>query len=120
MQVQGLVVRAFRTDGLLGLGDRVEFPLWVCRRGDEPTGPAFIYDEAFSRAEYMEAYLAGTPPKCQLVAYEFCVLEAPTDQPVLRADELEEREPAPVAGRTDANQVSKRRIWQVWKRKDGV
>lgn len=119
-QVRGLVVRAFRTDGRLGLGDRVEFPLWVCRRGDEPTGPAFIYEEAFSRAEYIEAYLTGTPPECQLVAYEFRVLEALTDRPALTADELEEREPASVADRRDANQVSRRRAWQFWKGQDGA
>jgi hypothetical protein len=119
-QVQGVAVRVFRTDGRLSAGDRIEFPLWVCHRGNEPTGPAFIYEEAFSRTEYIEAYLAGNPPKCQLAAYEFCVLDAPSDRPVLTPDELEEPEPAPVASQTRAGQVSKRRTWQFWKRTGGA
>src|SRR5262245_5599227 len=90
IQVHGLVIRVFRTDGRLSAGDHLEFPLWVCRRGDEPTGPAFIYEDAFVRAQYIEAYLAGDPPKCQLAAYEFCVLGRPSDQPALTAEELEE------------------------------
>ena len=88
-QVHGLVVRIFRTDGRLTSGDYVEFPLWVCHRGDEPTGPAFIYEDAWARAVYLEAYLTGTPPQCELAAYEFCVLDAPSDRPILTPEELE-------------------------------
>jgi hypothetical protein len=119
-QVRGLAVRVFRTDGRLSAGDRIEFPLWVCRTGDEPTGPAFIYEDAFSRAEYIEAYLAGTPPKCQLAAYEFCVLDAPSDRPVLTPEQLEQPKPPRVAPQTKTGQVSKRRTWQFWKRTSGA
>ena len=36
--------RVFRTDGRLAVGDEIAFSLWVCRKGDEPTGQAYIYD----------------------------------------------------------------------------
>ena len=71
-------------------GDEVECSLWVCRRGDEPTGPAFVYEDAFADAAFLEAYLVGSPPVCELAAYEFCVLGAPSEQPVLTLKQLEE------------------------------
>ena len=67
-RVHALVVRVFRTDGRLNAGDRVEFPLLVCRRGDPPTGEVFIFEDAFSKAEYVEAYLTGNPPKSGIAA----------------------------------------------------
>jgi hypothetical protein len=113
-QVHGVVVRVFRTDGRLNAGDRVEFPLWVCRRGDQPTGEVFIFEDAFSRAEYFEAYLTGIPPKCGIAAYEFCVIDAPSDRPVLMPYELEQPGLPQVAA--PAKEMSKRRRWQFWKR----
>jgi hypothetical protein len=89
-QIAGKVVRAFRTDGRLAEGSRVSFEIWVCRPGDEPTGPAYIYADALAKAFFIEAYLHGTPPACELAAYEFTSVEAPTDQPVLNPAELEE------------------------------
>ena len=38
----------------------------------------------------MEAYLYGTPPACELAAYEFTPIDAPTDRPVLNPAQLEE------------------------------
>lgn len=87
-EVRGVAIRVFRSDGRLALGDNVAFPLWVCRRGDEPTGPACILIEAFARAHYMEVYLVGDPPEFSLAAYEFCVLDTPSDQPVLTPEQL--------------------------------
>ena len=49
-RVQGRAIRVFHTDGRLAVGDRIVFSLWVCREGDEPTGPAYIYYDAFMRA----------------------------------------------------------------------
>jgi hypothetical protein len=87
--VPGRAVRVFRTDGRLQNGDRIAFTLWVCEPGDEPTGPAFIYQDAFVQAKYLEAYLCGSPPNCQLAAYEFAVLPFPTDEPTLTVEELQ-------------------------------
>jgi hypothetical protein len=89
-QIQGRIVRIFRTDGRLAVGDRFAFPLWVCRAGDEPTGPAYIYYDDFMEASYIEAYLCGNPPECSLAAYEFGVISAPSDKPTLTPRELEE------------------------------
>jgi hypothetical protein len=90
VEVEGRVVRMFRSDGRLGLGDSVAFKLWVCLPGDEPTGPAYIYHDAFVRATHMEIYLYGNPPKCEVAAYEFAVISGPSDQPTLTIQELEE------------------------------
>ncbi len=90
IEVQSRVVRVFRSDGRLGLGDNVTFKLWVCRPGDEPTGPAYIYEDEFVRATHMEIYLDGDPPKCKVAAYEFSVIDAPSDQPTLTVKELED------------------------------
>ena len=38
----------------------------------------------------MEAYLTGTPPKCDLAAYELSVIDAPSDLPLLTPEQLEE------------------------------
>jgi hypothetical protein len=89
VRVDGCVVRVFRSDGRLALGDRVGFKLWVCQSGDEPTGPAYVYHEDFIRATHMEAYLHGTPPDCELAAYEFAILSAPSDEPTMNVRQLE-------------------------------
>lgn len=89
-ELVGKVVRVFRTDGRLLEGDEVSFPIHVCRSGDEPTGLAYIYEDAVARATFVEAYLFGTPPSCELAAYEFTLINAPTDQPVMNLEELEE------------------------------
>lgn len=88
--LQGRVVRIFRGDGRLGSGDCVAFKLWVCQPGDAPTGPAFIYYEAFMQATHIEAYLYGTPPNCQLAAHEFEALNGPTDEPMMTVAQLQE------------------------------
>ena len=89
VRVDGCVVRVFRSDGRLALGDRVGFKLWVCQSGDEPTGPAYVYYEDFIRATHMEAYLHGTPPDYELAAYEFAILSAPSDEPTMNVRQLE-------------------------------
>ena len=89
-ELVGTVVRVFRTDGRLLEGDEVSFPIYICRPGDEPTGLAYIYEDALARAAFVEAYLFGTPPSCQLAAYEFMLINGPTDQPVMNVEELEQ------------------------------
>ena len=89
-EVTGKVVRVFRTDGRLAEGDQVSFGIYICRPGDEPTGPAYVYEEAVARAAFVEAYLFGTPPSCELAAYEFMLIAAPTDQPVMSSEEMQQ------------------------------
>lgn len=89
-ELAGKVVRVFRTDGRIAEGDQISFGIYICRPGDEPTGAAYIYEEAVARAVFVEAYLFGTPPSCQLAAYEFMLIDAPTDQPMMNSEELEQ------------------------------
>ena len=89
-ELAGTVVRVFRGDGRLAEGDEICFPIFICRPGDEPTGPAYVYEEALARNAFVEAYLFGTPPSCQLAAYEFMLIQAPTDHPIMNSEELEQ------------------------------
>jgi hypothetical protein len=38
----------------------------------------------------MEAYLYGTPPDCELAAYEFEIITAPSEQPTMNVEQLKE------------------------------
>ena len=87
--ILGRVIRVFRSDGRLTVGQNVSFKIWVCQPGDEPTGPAFVHYEPLMQASHLEIYLFGTPPKCELGAYEFELLNAPTDEPVMTIAQLE-------------------------------
>jgi hypothetical protein len=40
-------------------------------------------------ASHIEAYLTGNPPLCRLAAYEFTLLSAPTNEPVMSVQQLE-------------------------------
>ena len=90
IQIQGRTIRVFRTDDRLAVGDRVVFTLGLCDPGDEPDGPAFIYFDEFATARYMEVYLYGDPPNCKLAAYEFSVIDAPSEEPTLTPRQLED------------------------------
>ena len=100
-RVEGRAIRVFRTDGRLAAGDYVAFRIWFCEPGDEPTGPAYIYFDDFLRATHMEVYLHGTPPHYELAAYEFRVIDAPSEQPQMNVEELHE----------DALGINKKRRW---------
>ena len=102
-RVGGEVVRVFRGETALRHGASIEFRLWMCRRGREPTGPAYAYYEDLVAKGYMEAYLEGSPPDCRLVAYEFCLLSEPSDDPRLRVDDLDRSLPVP------------KKWWQFWR-----
>src|ERR1700676_118831 len=120
--LQGRVVRIFRGDGRLGSGDCVAFKLWVCPPGDDPTGPALIYYEPFMQATHIEAYLHGTPPNCQLAAYEFEALSGPTDEPMMTVAQLQElavpapcsakEQPVTVEAPVPAAKILKKQWWK--------
>lgn len=117
IEVRGRVVRVFRTDGRLTVGDPVAFTLWACDAGDEPTGPAYIYFDDLMPASYVEAYLYGDPPKCDLGAYEFSVIPAPSDEPTLTPRELEGLLAQLVNPRVVAQTVLKATDWwRFWRR----
>jgi hypothetical protein len=121
-QIGGQVVRVFRTDGRLAEGSSVSFELWVCQLGDEPTGPAYIYIDALAKACFIEAYLRGTPPACEVAAYEFTPVDAPTHQPVLNLAELEELLNDPYTSPEALASAGPNRVkwWQFWRTNRGA
>jgi hypothetical protein len=84
--VKGRVVRVFRSGGALKVGDEVEFSVHVCRRGDDFwEGPSFMPYETFMEATYMEVYLNGNPPRCEVALDEHVTIETPTRRPQLKS-----------------------------------
>jgi hypothetical protein len=81
--VTGRVRRIFRTDGRLGLGDEVHFSVAVCRPGDciAPGGDRWMYLWLFERTTYVEAFLDGTPPECQVARSQCFPIPALSDTP---------------------------------------
>jgi hypothetical protein len=117
VEIRGRVVRVFRTDGRLAPGDDVTFALWVCRPREEPTGPAYVYEDDFVQATHMEVYLHGSPPKCELAAYEFTLLNGVSDEPTMSVAQLEEelRYRREVFERESLGTSNPKRWWQFWK-----
>jgi hypothetical protein len=89
--VEGPVIRVFRSDGNLKPGDWVSFKVNVCREGDEILliGPTYTFYDNFVAASYVEAYLNGAPPQCEVPLDEWAPLETPSEEPRLTVEELE-------------------------------
>jgi hypothetical protein len=88
--VKGRVVRVFRSDGALNVGDEVLFSVHVRRKGDDIwPGPSFMLYETFANANHMELFLDGNPPQCEVLLDECIALDGPTRRPRLRASRLE-------------------------------
>jgi len=88
--VEGVVVQVFRSDGSLGLGDRVGFLVWVCREGDHvPLGPVCGFLDRLASATHIEVYLNGAPPRCEVALDEWLPLETASDEPRLTVEDLE-------------------------------
>ena len=80
MPLEARVVEVYRTDGTLKVGDRVTFAEYVTRAGDEiPDGGIRWkgHDEVMS-ARYLEAFLNGEPPACEVALSQSVVLSAST------------------------------------------
>ena len=91
-RIEGRVVRLFRSDKRLKLGDPVSFRIYVCVPGRGPVGQAWISNEELTRATHVEIYLHGDPPECELAAYEYIFLEdGPTNPPLMSVAQLEQR-----------------------------
>ena len=88
--VEGRVLQIFRSDSSLSLGDKLIFEVHICRRGDEiPLGPSFMQYENFLSMRYMEAFLNGVPPRCNVPLDNCTMLSAPTRTPQLPASRRE-------------------------------
>ena len=87
--VDGRVVRLFRGDSSLSIGDKLTFEVNVCRRGDRlPLGPSFMLYDTFLAARYLEAFLNGSPPHCHLALDQCVALSDPTRRPHLRSSRV--------------------------------
>ena len=85
--VQGRVVRIFKGDSRLKIGDRVEFSVAIvvdpeCLLDGGLTLP---YDELL-RARYLEVCLNGVPPRCNTVIDLHDIVPEPTDSPQIAVD----------------------------------
>lgn len=87
--VRGRVVRVFRGGRALRVGDEVRFSVTVFRRGGPVwPGAGFMWYDEFIRTTYMEAYLNGDPPACELPLHECTAIDGPTFWARLRASRL--------------------------------
>jgi hypothetical protein len=113
IKLTGFVVTVFRGSSLLQIGSVVSFPIWICPRGKEPTGPAFVYRDVLMRLGYVEAYLSGEPPDCRLVGYECRLISTPSLHPQLPV-ELEEADRA--TEMRERSEVARPTWWQFWRK----
>lgn len=83
VRISARVARIFRGRHLLRLGDEVSFEISVCKRmADIPTnGTWWIQAEALARAQFMEVFLEGTPPSCQVALWQSTIIDAPSARP---------------------------------------
>ena len=87
--VKGRVVRVFRSGGALKVGDEVQFSVHVYRPGDDIwEGPAFMRYDTFMQAKYMEVYLNGNPPQCEVALDECVTIEAPSRRPQVKSSRV--------------------------------
>ena len=89
--VEGRVLQIFRGDSSLSLGDELIFDVRVCRESDTlPFGPSFMLYDRFISTRYMEVFLNGIPPRCNVPLNNCTILSTPTGTPQLPAPRLED------------------------------
>lgn len=87
-RVQAEVVRVFRGAADVAPGTPVNFHVSVLT-GDEPReripigGTLWTNYADLHAAGYLEVYLDGTPPDCQIRLWQQAILAAPTDRPTM-------------------------------------
>jgi hypothetical protein len=83
VRISARIARIFRGRHLLRLGDDVSFEISVCERmTDIPTGGTWwIQADALARAQFMEVFLDGTPPGCQVALWQSTIIDAPSARP---------------------------------------
>ena len=57
------------------------------RRAD---GAAYVHYDDFVEGTHIEVYLDGIPPNCELACYEFEMLKAPSDKPIMSVQDLQD------------------------------
>jgi hypothetical protein len=81
--VEATVVRVFRDSGELNPGDKITFGVNVTRPGDRIPASGIIWTsiEKLQYARFLEVFLNGDPPKCELALSQFEYIDDPTDKP---------------------------------------
>ena len=112
VRVAGRVTRLFRSKGDLTVGDPVAFTLRVYQRGEHvPPGVAYLLEGDLRRAEYIEAFLNGKPPNCEVPLEEYALLAGPQANASMT---IGDREVRLNAGATSMTNPRCRRWWRFW------
>jgi hypothetical protein len=84
--VSGRVVRVFRGEPALRVGDEVRFSVHLYRKGDElwPGAARFTLCDDFMRMTHVEAYLNGDPPDCEVPLDAWVAVDGPTREATIR------------------------------------
>ena len=81
--VQGEVVTKFRGDDKLSVGDEVRFSVALYRNRDEifPGAWGWTHIDEFNEAGFLEVFLDGAPPMCEVADYSVLLIDAPSTSP---------------------------------------
>jgi hypothetical protein len=111
MPIAGRVSRIFKGHGKVSVGDRLTFSVNVCRRGEEtPPGAAYLFEDDLRHATYIEVYLDGTPPQCQIVFDECAILAGQRDDALMTDASVETL----METGQSAPPLRPRRWWRFW------
>jgi hypothetical protein len=85
LRVKGQVVRIFRGHYHFQIRDTVKFALAVLGDRDAPplSGILWLRDSNLRQMQYIEVFLNGKPPIYDVALYQYELIEAPTDEPVI-------------------------------------
>ena len=89
-RIIAIVVRLFRGNEGLAVGDRVTFDLCVVQHMDQiPTsGEWWTLAARVSAGQLMEAFLDGEPPDCKLAHWQSMLIDADSAEPQMKLDSL--------------------------------
>jgi hypothetical protein len=120
------VVRIFRGQEAIRIGEAIEFGVPVRERDDGPPGSHYLVYSRLLQAKYLEVFLNGEPPKFGNLGFLMpVIIAAQSAKPVtnlpegdLGADPLAaDREPSvPDTVKNLPPLPRRRRWWQFWKR----
>jgi hypothetical protein len=83
------VVRVFRGNGAINVGDEIMFSVHVAgRNGEVWEDFCFLPYETYIQATYMEVFLNGEPPRCEVAQDECIPLVSSTRTPRLRSSRI--------------------------------
>ena len=95
--VRAKVLRVFRGDDQLPVGSEVRFSVAVARTDDDREyGRPWMLPSIFESAKYMEVFLDGSPPECEICSSQAAVILKPIDSPSMRVPSESELDGMPL------------------------